>query len=621
MASNFLGMIKSPEDLRVLSRQQLNMLAQETRREIIHTVSKNGGHLSSNLGVVELTIALHYVFNSPKDKIIWDVGHQSYSHKLLTGRRGRFRTLRQIGGLSGFPKISESIHDAFGTGHASTSISASLGIAKARDLKKENFNVVAVIGDGSLTGGEAFEGLNNAGHLNTNIIVILNDNEMSISKSIGGWSNYIQEIVTNPKYVKMRKKLRKMLHNVPLGEAAIDRAADIEDTLRAVFSPGMLFKQLGFKYYGPIYGHDINKLIIALTNIKHIKGPVLLHVRTRKGKGYSFAEYDKTKFHGISAFNVENGEKIKCGDAITYTEAFSQSLIKLASKDKRIVAITAAMASGTGLDKFGEKFPERFFDVGIAEQHAVTFAAGLAAQGFRPIVAIYSTFLQRAYDQIVHDVCLQKLPVVFAIDRAGIVGEDGATHQGCFDISYLRSIPNLIIMAPKDENELQAMLKAGVESNLPCAIRYPRGCGFGKNLDEIHHNLRIGEAEMLRNGKDIAVICLGQYANIAKMIADEIMPRADCTVINARFVKPLDKEMIINAAKKCKKVITIEENALEGGFGSAVLELLQENNINCKVERIGIPDKFIEHGSTEIVKKNIGLDKESIKNRILGMVK
>lgn len=619
MKTNFLNMIKSPQDIRILNKKQLGLLASEIRQEIINTVARNGGHLGPSLGVVELTIALHYVFNSPEDKIIWDVGHQSYAHKLVTGRKEQFKTLRQYRGISGFPKISESKYDAFGTGHSSTSISAALGIAKARDFNNGGYKVVAVIGDGALTGGEAFEGLNNAGHLKTDLIVIFNDNGMSISKNVGAWANYIHEIIANPRYAKMRTRIEKLLRSLPLGELAAEKALGLEDTLRAVFSPGMLFKQLGFKYYGPINGHDTGKLIQALNNIKNIKGAVLLHVRTRKGKGYEFAENDKTKFHGIGAFNVENGEKVRCEGNITYTEAFSNMLIRLAQNDKRIVAITAAMATGTGLDKFAEKFPDRFFDVGIAEQHAVTFAAGLASQGLKPVVVIYSTFLQRAYDQIIHDVCLQNLPVVFAIDRAGIVGEDGATHQGAFDISFLRNVPNLVIMAPKDENELGRMLRTAIDYNGPVAIRYPRGCGEGRKIYENPKPVKVGKAKILRKGKDIAVICIGPCVTTALEAAEDLAKKIDCCVINARFVKPLDNKRILDIVKRCKKVLTIEENSLHGGFGTAILELLQKNNINVEVERIGIPDRFIEHGAQDILRKNIGLDKESIKRKIIEM--
>jgi 1-deoxy-D-xylulose-5-phosphate synthase len=615
--SNFLDMVKNPHDVRLLNKKQLSLLAEEIREKIINTVSKTGGHIAPSLGVVELTIALHYVFDSPKDKIVWDVGHQSYPHKLLTGRADNFDSLRQYKGISGFPKINESEHDSFGTGHSSTSISAALGIAKARDLKKEDFKVVAVIGDGALTGGEAFEGLNNAGHLKTNMIVILNDNGMSISKNVGAWSNYLQEIIANPKYTEIRESFENLMKRFPKGDKAAEKAFGFGDTLRSVLGPGMLFKQLGFKYYGPIDGHSLEKLIQSLNNIKNIEGPLLLHVRTQKGKGYSFAEDNKTKFHGIGSFNKENGEKIKCAGAISYTEAFSNMLINLAKKDERIVAITAAMATGTGLDKFSKKFPSRFFDVGIAEQHAVTFAAGMATQGFKPIVAIYSTFLQRAYDQIIHDVCLQNLPVVFAVDRAGLVGEDGATHQGNFDLSFLREVPNLVVMAPKDENELGRMLKAALEYDGPVAIRYPRGCGEGRKVYEDPKLVKIGKAKVLKKGNKLAVICVGPcVTNVLEASRD-----LNVCVVNARFVKPLDKRKILEAVKRCGKVLTVEENSLNGGFGSAVMELLQEEGINVPVERIGIPDKFIEHGSVDVLRKEIGLDKDSIREKIEEMIR
>ncbi len=607
-------MIKKPADLRLLSRTQLDMLADEIRDKIIKTVSKNGGHIAPSLGVVELTIALHKVFDLPQDKIIWDVGHQSYAHKLLTGRNSSFDSLRQYKGISGFPRRSESEFDAFGTGHSSTSISAALGIAKGRDLRDENYKVISVIGDGALTGGEAFEGLNNAGHLKTDMIVILNDNGMSISKNVGGWSNYIQELIANPKYNQMRKKIDGILKRLPIGEEAVERVGDFGDNIRAALSPGMIFKQLGFKYFGPIDGHDLGKIIEALANLRELKGPVLLHVRTQKGKGYRFAEDDMTKFHGIGKFNVQNGKKIRCDGTITYTQAFSRMLVNLARKDDRIIAITAAMANGTGLDLFNREFPERFFDVGIAEQHAVTFAAGLACCGMKPVVALYSTFLQRAYDQVIHDVCLQNLPVVFAIDRAGIVGEDGATHQGVFDLSYLRNIPNLVIMAPKDENELGRMMKAAIEHDGPVAIRYPRGCGEGRKIYDDPKPVMIGKPKVLRKGKEVCLIAIGSMVNTALRAADEL--KIDCCVINARFVKPLDAKKIIEHAKKCRKVITLEENVVAGGFGSAIAETLQENDLNLPLKMIGIPDKFIEHGSVEILKKKVGLDLESVKDKI-----
>ncbi|MFH1134271.1 MAG: 1-deoxy-D-xylulose-5-phosphate synthase [Nanoarchaeota archaeon] len=618
--SNFLGMVNSPRDLRVLSYAQLRMLAQELRQRIIETCSKNGGHLAPSLGVVELTIALHHVFDSPRDKIVWDVGHQAYAHKLLTGRRDRFHTLRQHKGISGFPHRDESEHDAFGTGHSSTSISAALGIAKARDMAREHHHVIAVIGDGALTGGLALEGLNNAGHSKTDIIIVLNDNGMSISENVGAFSYYLQNIVTRPGYVTVRQGLQS-LRKLPLGKEAVKAALGFEETVRAAFSQGMLFKQLGFNYFGPINGHNIGKLIHALRNCKHLHGPILLHVRTVKGKGYPFAEMDKTKFHGISQFQIENGEKLHCGGPMSYTDAFSASLISLAKDDPKIVAITAAMAPGTGLDKFAKLFPERFFDVGIAEQHAVTFAAGLATQGFRPVVAIYSTFLQRAFDQVIHDVALQKLPVTFAIDRAGIVGDDGATHQGQFDLAYLRLVPNLVLMAPMDENELAVMLKTALGHPGPAAVRFPRGCGQGFPLDKNPQPIAIGKAAMLRKGKDLAVICIGTCAADALHAAEATKSKVDCTVINARFVKPLDTESIIAAAKECGRVLTVEEGCLSGGFGSAVLEALQEAGLKVPVERIGIADQFVEHGSQDILRKSFHLDKEAIADAILAMGK
>ena len=614
-----LDMVNSPGDLRLLNKGQLRLLAGEIRHKIINTVAKTGGHLASSLGVVELTIALHYAFNSPIDKIVWDVGHQSYAHKLLTGRNSSFHTLRQHGGISGFPKREESIHDAFNTGHSSTAISAALGIAKARDLKNENYNVIAVVGDGALTGGMAFEGLNQAGHLKTDLIVVLNDNEMSISKNVGALSPYLRKMITHPRYKHARKNIETFLKR--WSKKAAERAFALEDTIRALSGPGLLFKEMGFKYFGPVDGHDIGALIRLFYNIKGIKGPILLHIITKKGKGYAYAEEEVTKFHGISQFNVENGEKIK-SSAMTYTDAFSNALIDLAKEDKSIIAITAAMASGTGLDRFAREFPRRFFDVGIAEQHAVTFAAGLAANGFKPIVAIYSTFLQRAYDQIIHDVCLQKLPVVFAVDRGGLVGEDGATHHGCFDLSYLRHIPNMVVMSPKDENELGHMLKTAVDYNGPVAVRYPRGSIIGVKPDKRFKRLEIGKGEVLKRGSDAVIFGINKYVYEALKAAKELEKEGiNVCVVNSRFIKPLDEELIINLAKKIKNVVTIEENALQGGFGSAVLELIEREGIKANVKRIGIPDKFIEHGPVEVLRQKVGLTKENIVKVVKELIK
>jgi len=603
-------MIESPKDLKLLNSSQLKLLANEIRHKIITTVAKTGGHLASSLGVVELTIALHYIFNCPRDKTVWDVGHQSYAHKILTGRSKKFHTLRQYKGISGFPKIKESEYDAFGTGHSSTAISAALGIAKARDMKNENYKVIAVVGDGALTGGIAFEGLNQAGHLKSNLIVILNDNKMSISPNVGALSSYLGKMITHPKYKQTRKKVERFLKK--WSKKAAERALALEDTIRAMSGPGLLFKEMGFRYFGPIDGHNMESLTRLFNNIKDVKGPVLIHILTKKGKGYAYAEDEVTKFHGISQFNIENGEKISSGTHITYTDAFSNALIKSAKNNPKIIGITAAMAPGTGLDKFAREFPDRFFDVGIAEQHAVTFAAGLAIEGFKPVVAIYSTFLQRAYDQIIHDVCLQNLPVVFAIDRAGIVGEDGPTHHGPFDLSYLRNIPNMQIMAPKDENELGHMLKTALDLNSPVAIRYPRGSGTGVGIENPLETIQIGKSEILKEGKDILILAVGPLVYKALEAANELDKKISVCVINTRFVKPLDEKTIINLSKKIKKIITIEENTFEGGFGSAVLELLEKNNIKADIRRIAIPDKFIEQGPQEQLRKNLGLTKNNI---------
>jgi len=620
--THFLDIIASPKDIKYLNKGQLTLLAEEIRQKIINTVSKTGGHLASSLGVVELTIALHYVFDTPKDKIIWDVGHQSYAHKIITGRAKKFDSLRQYKGLSGFPKREESEYDSFNTGHSSTSISAALGIAKARDMNKEDYNVIAVIGDGALTGGMSFEALNQAGHLKSNLIVILNDNKMSISKNIGALTSYLRKMVSDPRYTERRRKAIGLLQKLPMISKKTKNILDLEETIRAfTTTAGLLFKELGFRYFGPVDGHSLKDLIGALKNIKQLRGPILLHVATEKGHGYKYAEQDKTKFHGISQFEVETGEKISSG-GITYTDAFARALVKLAMEDDRIIGITAAMTSGTGLDKFNQRFPDRFFDVGIAEQHAVTFAAGLASQGFKPVVAIYSTFLQRAYDQIVHDVCLQKLPVVFCIDRAGLVGEDGPTHHGVFDLSYLRHIPNLTLMAPKDENELGHMLKTALSLDSPVAIRYPRGQGTGVEIANPYHTIEVGKSEVLTNGDKLAILAVGTMVDEALKAAKELKKKkVNVSVVNVRFIKPLDSSLILSLAKNTRNILTVEENALDGGFGSAVLELLEKNNIKSNVKRLGIPDRFIEHGSMGILKEKIGLTWKNIYMEGLRMAK
>jgi len=608
--------IASPDDLKRLPRETLHALAKELRQIIISQVSSQGGHLASNLGVIELTIALHYVLNTPTDKIIWDVGHQSYSHKLLTGRYKSFSTLRKYKGLSGFPKREESPYDVFGTGHSSTSISAALGMAEARDLKGERYKVIAVIGDGAMTSGLAFEGLNHAGQLKRDLIVILNDNEMSISQNVGALSNYLTRILTGDTFRRFKRDTKYFIEHIPKFGAPVSKMAErAEEMLKGFFLPGIIFEELGFDYVGPIDGHNIEILIETFRRVKDAGVPILLHVITKKGKGYKFSEKDPCVFHGIGPFDMQTGICTSDTSCPTYSEVFGKALTELAEKDRRIIAISAAMREGTGLDYFAEKHPERFYDVGIAEPHAVTFAAGLASQGLRPFVAIYSTFLQRAYDEIIHDVCLQNLPVVFAIDRAGIVGEDGATHQGVFDISYLRHIPNLLFMAPKDGEELRAMLRLALRHNGPSAIRYPRGrvLQFIKNeMDST--DLEIGKAEVLELGDEIAIIAAGNTVrsalNAAKRLRNEgIQPY----VINARFLKPLDEELILMIAERTKKIVTVEENILAGGFGSAVLECLNKAGIaDVIVKRIGVEDEFVEHGLQSILRKKYGIDEEGI---------
>lgn len=620
-----LDSIHDPGQLKELSDEELSRLAREIRNRMVDTVSQTGGHLAPNLGVVELTLAIHQVFNSPVDKIIWDVGHQSYVHKLVTGRVKEFSTLRQYGGLSGFPKREESPHDPFDTGHSSTSISAALGLALARDLKGEKNSIVAVIGDGALTGGMAFEALNYAGHLQTDIIVILNDNEMSIANNVGALSSYLSRLRTDPMYYKGKEEIEAVLKKIPAIGTRVVKAVDrIKDSLKYLMVPGMIFEELGFTYLGPIDGHNIQAIKKVLQNAKSTRGPVLVHVLTTKGKGYKPAEMNPDQFHGIGPFDIETGTPLKNKSVPTYTEVFAQTLVKLAENDERIIGITAAMPAGTGLDLFSTKFKDRFFDVGIAEQNAVTMAAGLAAGGFKPVVAIYSTFMQRAFDQVVHDVCMQKLPVVLAMDRAGIVGEDGETHQGLFDLSFLRGIPNLTMMMPKDENELQHMLSTALEMDGPCAVRYPRGKGMGVALEASPYQLPVGKAELLREGSDAVVVAIGPVVYLALEAADILAKRGvEIAVINARFIKPLDTETILEWAVKTKRVVTLEEHILAGGFGSAVLELLCDSGQkDIRVERIGVPDQFVEHGSVQILRQKLGITTETViqaVNRLVGL--
>ena len=602
-----LDTINQPQDLRNLTLPQLESLAAEIRSLVINTVAKTGGHLAPNLGVVELTLALHKTFDSPRDKIVWDVGHQAYIHKILCGRREQFHKLRQLSGIRGFPKLSESEHDAFGVGHSSTSISAALGIALARDLSNRNNHVLAVIGDGSLTGGQAFEALNHAGHLGTKLTVILNYNEMSIAKNVGAMSEYLAKIRSDPTYSRVKRDIDNALRRIPaIGDSVAKTLERAKDSVKYLLVPGMLFEELGFTYIGPIDGHNIANLCEVLQGTKTMSGPVLIHVNTQKGKGYAPAECNADQFHGVGPFCIESGEALNCGGRPSYTAVFSEEIIKLAQSNPDIVAITAAMPEGTGLKKFSELYPKRFFDVGIAEQHAVTLAAGLATAGKRPVVAVYSTFAQRAYDQILHDVCLQNLPVTICLDRAGIVGEDGATHQGMFDYAFLRLIPNITIMAPKDENELRRMLATAVQHDGPCVIRYPRGCSLGVTFESESGLLQIGKAEQVRTGRDVTFVAIGSAVEEC-VIASDILAGLGIRagVINARFVKPLDEALLRSLVRESSLLVSVEDGCLAGGFGSALAELLADRQWKwVKLLRLGFPDEFIEHGKrTQLLEK------------------
>jgi 1-deoxy-D-xylulose-5-phosphate synthase len=619
-----LETINSPADLKKLKPEQLPELAADVRQFLLETISETGGHLGSNLGTVELTIALHYCFDSPKDKIIWDVGHQAYTHKILTGRRDRFITQRQYKGLSGFPKRCESEHDAFGVGHSSTSISAGLGMAAAASLSGSKNHSIAVIGDGSLTGGMAFEALNQAGHLKKNLIVILNDNEMSISQNVGAFSAFISRKMTGRYFRDLKKEMQGLLKHIPaIGTDIIHFARRAEDSLKSFLTPGSLFDALGFDYLGPLDGHNLPQLLEVFNNINELDGPLLVHIMTTKGKGYKPAEDTPDKYHGVGTFDIATGKGAAKASTKSYTDVFGETIVQLAEEDPKIVAITAAMPDGTGLNNFSKRFPDRFFDVGIAEQHGLAFAAGLAAEGYKPVAAIYSTFLQRAYDQVFHDICLQKLPVTIAMDRAGLVGDDGPTHHGVFDLSYLRHLPGLTLMAPKDENELRHMLKTAVYSGVPMALRYPRGAGYGVEMDAELISLEIGRGEQLTEGADLTIIAIGATVYPALEAAETLrLNGIKAGVINARFVKPLDADLIISSAKATGRIMTVEENALQGGFGSAVLELLFDNNLqHVKVRRVGIPDRYIEHGSQAQLRKDVGIDAAGITAAALEFMK
>ncbi len=619
-----LDTIESPEDIKYFNLDQLNALASELREIIVETISKTGGHLAPNLGVVELTLALHYVFNTPNDKIIWDVGHQSYAHKLITGRKKKFDTIRQYKGLSGFPKPSESKYDAFKTGHASTSISAALGMTCAKNLRDEKHKAIAVIGDGAMTAGMAFEALNHAGDLDKDLIVILNDNEMSISPNVGAISSFLSRKLSGKTMRRVKDHLEEKLNALSnVGENILTVLKKSEESFKSFFTPGMLFEAFKFDYIGPIDGHKLDDLIQTLKTVRDTsQGPVLVHVLTTKGKGYEPAENNPGLFHGLGKFCIETGDPVKSTGLPTYTKVFGDTIVEMARENSKIVAISAAMVSGTGLTQFAEEFPERFFDVGIAEQHAVTFAGGLASEGKRPVVAIYSSFFQRALDQIIHDICLPNLPVTLAIDRAGVVGDDGPTHHGVFDLSFLRYIPNMVVMAPKDEEELRHMLFTAVEYDGPCAVRYPRGCGVGVELSDNLKRLEIGKGEILVEGNDILLLPVGNRVQSALEAARSLKEKGvDAAVINPRFIKPLDAELICHWAEKTGKVLTVEDNVQQSGFGSAVLELLSTRKLyNIKTSRLGYQDQFIEQGPQDILLHDNQLDAPAIINAAMELM-
>lgn len=636
--TRILDSIDSPVQLRALKPAQMGQLAEEIRREIIEKVSVKGGHLAPNLGVVELTMALHYVFDTPHDLLVWDIGHQAYVHKLLTGRRERFHTIRQFGGLSGYLRREESEYDVFGASHASTSISAALGIATARDLQGQQFKVIAVIGDGALTGGMALEAINNAGSLKKNLIIVLNDNEKSISDNVGALHHYLSKVrrmETSPSYRRLREMAKGSIKKLPVvGDKAREAAGRAEMSFKNFVlhnKNGMIFEELGIKFFGPFDGHNLPLMLDVFENIKHVEGPVIVQVVTKKGKGWEHAENDSTKWHGPGAFDYATGTINKnAGDPPTYTEVFADTLVELAEKDKTIVGITAAMAEGTGLKKMHRRFPERYFDVGIAEQHAVTFAAGLAVGGQRPVVAIYSTFLQRAYDQVIHDVCMQDLHVVFAMDRAGVVGEDGPTQHGIFDIAFMRTIPNMKLMAPKDENELRHMLYTAIYMDGPVGLRYARGKATGVPLDHELRMLEVGKAELISPStleeaeqQDCVILAYGTTVAQAEQAAEELSEEGiHAAVVNARWAKPLDEELIVRLAKGTSRVVTIEDHMVAGGFGSAVLELLESRGLlhTIDVRLVGFPDRLIEHGAPSILKELYGLTSSHIKDVVRELV-
>ena len=616
-----LEKINQPNDIKKLSQEELPLLAEEIREFLIRRISEGGGHLASNLGVVELTMAMHLVFELPKDKMIWDVGHQSYTHKILTGRRQGFENLRKFGGMSGFPKRCESDCDSFDTGHSSTSISAGLGYVQARDLQGEDYAVLSVIGDGSLTGGMAYEAMNNAARLKTNFIIVLNDNNMSISENVGGMSEYLGSMRTNNAYMELKQGVTDTLNRIPFyGERMVKRIKKTKSGIKQLFIPGMLFEEMGLTYLGPVDGHNIDKLIRTFQEAKKVNGAVLMHVVTKKGKGYLPAERHPARFHGAEPFDIETGVPLKKRLKANYTDVFATVMRKLGERNTDIVAITAAMPDGTGLKRFKNAFPDRFFDVGIAEQHAVTFAAGLAAGGMIPVVAVYSSFLQRAFDQIIHDVCLQKLHVIFAIDRAGLVGSDGETHQGIFDLSFLSSIPHMCVMAPKNKWELSDMMKFAVDYDGPIALRYPRGEAYD-GLQEYRAPMVYGKSEVIHRGKQIALVAVGSMVDTACQVQQKLKEKGyDCSLINARFVKPLDEELLLSLEKDHQLIVTLEENVLNGGFGEHVTELYNCNGSDVPVMNIALPDDYVEHGNVDILKRECGIDAETIEKKIIAAV-
>ena len=613
-----LEKINNPNDIKNLDKEELPLLAEEIREFLIRTISEGGGHLASNLGVVELTMAMHLVFDLPEDKMIWDVGHQAYTHKLLTGRRENFASLRKFGGMSGFPKRCESSCDCFDTGHSSTSISAGLGYVAARDLQGEDYSVISVIGDGSLTGGMAYEAMNNAARLKTNFIIVLNDNNMSISENVGGMSEYLGSLRTNDAYQELKQGVTDTLKKIPVyGDRVVQKIKRTKSGIKQLFIPGMLFEEMGLTYLGPVDGHNLDRLIRAFHEARKVNGPVLLHVFTKKGKGYAPAERHPARFHGAEPFDISTGVPLHKRAKANYTDVFATVMRKLGDRQENLVAITAAMPDGTGLKRFKNVFPDRFFDVGIAEQHAVTFAAGLAAGGMLPVVAVYSSFLQRAFDQIVHDVCIQNLHVIFAIDRAGLVGSDGETHQGIFDLSYLSLIPNLCVMAPKNKWELSDMMKFAVSYDGPIALRYPRGEAYD-GLMEHRAPVVYGKSELLYDEERIALVAVGSMVKTAHEVRQNLKRKGfECTLINARFVKPLDEGRLLELTKEHKLIVTLEENVLDGGFGEHVSEFYEEIGSDVQVLNIALPDAYVEHGNVEVLKQECGIDAETIEKKII----